>query len=298
MNYTGPVYRPPFEAASLLLQVTVGCSHNKCSFCTMYREVPFSVCPMEQIDADIREASRRWPSAQRVFLENGDPFCLSAEKLLQIAGMIHQHLPAVKTIAMYASIQNIRSKTDDELRQLRAAGINELNIGLESGLDTALTRMNKGYTAQEAEAQLLRLRSAGMDYGLNIIFGAGGAGLWRENAETTARILNATQPYLIFTGTVHADPGCPLYDEMQSGSFVESTFGEYLDEEELMLSMLDMDNCFYFGLHPSNVLPMQGLLPREKAEMLKAIQQMRDELKDRLHERPVRVDEGAIVNQS
>ena len=297
MNYTGPVYRPPFEAASLLLQVTVGCSHNKCSFCTMYREVPFSVCPMEQIEADIKEASRRWPDAERVCLENGDPFCLSADKLLQIAGKIHQRLPSVKTIAMYASIQNIRNKTDEELRRLREAGINEMNIGLESGMDTALARMNKGYTAQEAETQLLRLRNAGMEYGLNIIFGAGGAGLWHANAVTTARILNTAQPYLIFTGTVYADPGCPLYNEMQSGSFVESTFGEYLDEEELLISLLDMENCYYFGLHPSNVLPMQGLLPRDKAEMLKAIQQMRGTMKKSLHKRPVRVGEGAIVNR-
>ncbi|MBR1820508.1 MAG: radical SAM protein [Clostridia bacterium] len=297
MNYTGPVYRPPFEADSLLLQVTVGCSHNQCAFCTMYRAVPFSVCPMEQVEADIEEAARRWPNAKRVFLENGDPFVLSAERLVRIAEAIHAKLPRVETIAMYASIPNIRSKTDAELRHLRALGVNELNIGVESGLDSALKLMNKGHTARESIDELLRLKAAGMDFGLNIIFGAAGSDHWRENAEATAALLNTAQPYLIFTGTVHADPGCPLYEDMRSGAFVENTFGEYLDEEELLLELLDLENTYYFGLHPSNVLPMRGMLPRDKEEMLKAVQDMRKRMKDNLDKRPVRVGEGAIINR-
>lgn len=297
MNYTGPVYRPPFEADSLLLQVTVGCSHNQCAFCTMYRAVPFSVCPMEQVEADIEEAARRWPNAKRVFLENGDPFVLSAERLARIAEAIHAKLPRVETIAMYASIPNIRSKTDAELRHLRALGVNELNIGVESGLDSALKLMNKGHTARESIDELLRLKAAGMDFGLNIIFGAAGSDHWRENAEATAALLNTAQPYLIFTGTVHADPGCPLYEDMRSGAFVENTFGEYLDEKELLLELLDLENTYYFGLHPSNVLPMRGMLPRDKEEMLKAVQDMRKRMKDNLDKRPVRVGEGAIINR-
>ena len=297
MNYTGPVYRPPFEADSLLLQVTVGCSHNQCAFCTMYRAVPFSVCPMEQVEADIEEAARRWPNAKRVFLENGDPFVLSAERLVHIAEAIHAKLPRVETIAMYTSIQNIRSKTDAELRRLRALGVNELNIGVESGLDSALKMMNKGHTARESIDELLRLKAAGMDFGLNIIFGAAGSDHWRENAEATAALLNTAQPYLIFTGTVHADPGCPLYEDMRSGAFVENTFGEYLDEEELLLELLDLENTYYFGLHPSNVLPMRGMLPRDKEEMFKAVQDMRNRMKGNLDKRPLRAGEGAIINR-
>ena len=297
MNYTGPVYRPPFEAESLLLQVTVGCSHNRCAFCTMYRGVPFSVCPMEQVEADIAEAARRWPDAERVFLENGDAFVLSADRLARIAEAVRASLPRVETIAMYASIQNIRGKTDAELRRLRALGVNELNIGVESGLDAALVRMNKGHTARESVDELLRLKAAGIDYGLNIIFGGAGAALWRENAEATAALLNATQPYLIFTGTVHADPGCPLYEDMRSGAFVESTFGEYLDEEELLLERLELDGAYYFGLHPSNVLPMHGVLPRDKEAMLRAVRELRREMGERLGLRPLRAGEGAIVNR-
>ena len=154
MKYTGNIYRPPFEARSLLLQVTVGCSHNKCAFCTMYRDVPFSVEPLSQIEADLKEASRYAPQVTRVFLENGDPFVLSADKLCAIAERIYRYLPKVKTIAMYASILNIKTKTDAELLRLRKLGINELNIGVESGLDTALIRMNKGYSRDQAIYEL------------------------------------------------------------------------------------------------------------------------------------------------
>ena len=297
MHYSGPVYRPPFEASSLLLQVTVGCSHNKCAFCTMYRETSFAVCPMEQVEADIEEAARRFGNTTRVFLENGDAFVLSADRLEQIAEAIYAKLPKVQTITMYASILNIRTKTDEELRRLRALGINELNIGVESGLDEALKRMNKCYTAEEAEDELGRLRSAGFDYCLNIIFGAAGSGHWRENAEATAALLNAAKPFLIFTGTVHADPGCPLYEDMRSGAFTEPNFGEYLEEEELLLNRLTLEDTYFFGVHPSNVLPMRGLLPRDREAMLNAIQEMRAKMGRRLNERPIRTGEGGILNR-
>ena len=297
MHYTGPVYRPPFEADSLLLQVTVGCSHNKCAFCTMYRETPFAVCPTEQVEADIEEAARRRPNVTRVFLENGDAFVLSADRLEQIAEMIHAKLPKVQTITMYASILNVRTKTDEELRRLRTAGVNELNVGVESSLDEALRLLNKCYTAKEAKDELLRLKAAGFDYCLNIIFGAAGAAHRLENAEATAALLNKAKPFLIFTGTVHADPGCPLYEDMQSGAFTEPTFGEYLEEEELLLKRLALEDTYFFGVHPSNVLPMRGILPRDKEAMLEAIREMRAHMGSRLSERPIRTGEGGILNR-
>ena len=291
------MYRPPFEADSLLLEVTRGCSHNRCSFCTMYRDVPFAVIPEDQIRRSIQREAQYRPQARRVFLENGDPFALDAERLLHIAELVRTSLPHVETIAMYASVNNIANKSDNDLVRLRKAGINELNIGVESGLDSALSLMNKGYSAEQALSELLRLRSAGIDYGANIIFGCAGSGNWKANAETTAGLLNATSPYLIFTGTIHADPGCPLYDAMRDGSFAESTFGEYLDEEELLLSMLNLENCLYFGLHPSNVVPMQGLISRDREAMLREIRNMRTRLCGHLDQHPVRTGEGAILNR-
>ena len=295
MHFTGLTYRPPFEARSLLLQVTTGCSHNKCAFCTMYRDVPFRVEPLEQVEKDLEEAASYSGQITRVFLENGDPFALSADRLLQIADLIHRYLPKVETIAMYASIKNIIGKSDEELCSLRKAGINELNIGVESGLDEALLLMNKGYTADEAKKELLRLRAANISWGANVIFGSAGAGKGMENAEATAAFLNETKPYLIFTGAVHADPGCPLYDDIKTGAFSEGTFGEYLDEEERFLSLLDLEGCYYFGLHPSNVVQLQGWLNRDREKLIQSLNDERRSLAGKLDQIPVRVEEGAII---
>ncbi len=297
MNMTGIVYRPPYEANSLLLQVTMGCSHNACSFCYMYPDVPFRICPMEEVEADIEEAARCCPGVRRVFLEHGDAFVLSADRLIKISGAVHRLLPKVETIAMYASIQNIRSKTDEELRQLRAAGIHGLDIGVESGLDAALTCMNKGHTSEEAREQLLRLTKAGIDYSFNVILGCAGAGLWKENADATAELINAVQPHLLFTGSLHAEPGCRLYHDMKSGAFRECTIGQLLDEQERLIGHLELKDTYYFGSHPSNLVPMQGRLPDQKQEMIRAVQETREHLRAHLDEYPVRGGEGSVLNR-
>ena len=297
MNMTGIVYRPPYEANSLLLQVTLGCSHNKCTFCYMYPDVQFKVCPMEEVEADIEEATHYCPNVKRVFLEHGDAFVLSAERLLKIADAIHRKLPRVETIAMYASIQNIKSKTDEELRQLRTAGIHGLDIGVESGLDAALTYMNKGHTAAEAREQLLRLTKSGMDYSFNAILGCGGAELWKENADATADLINAVQPHLLFIGSLHAQPGCRLYQDMRNGTFKECTIGQLLDEQERLIRRLDLKDTYYFGSHPSNLVPMQARLPDQKQDMIEAVQETREQLRAHLDEFPARGGEGSILNR-
>ena len=297
MNLSGMVYRPPYEANSLLLQVTLGCSHNKCTFCYMYPDVQFTICPMEQIEADIEEAAQVCPDVARVFLEHGDAFVLSADKLTQIAEAIHRKLPKVKTIAMYASIPNIRGKSDAELRLLRDAGIGDLDIGLESGLDEALALMNKGYTSDEALEQLLRLNAAGITYIANVILGCGGPDLCRENAEATARLLNAVQPNLLFVGTLHAEPGSRLYIGMQTGAFRECTFRQLLDEQEHFIECLELEDTYYFGSHPSNIVPMQAVLPLHKEEMLEEVRKMRKHFAPRLDDYPVRGSEGSIRNR-
>ena len=297
MHMTGIVYRPPYEANSLLLQVTLGCSHNKCTFCYMYPDVQFKVCPMEEVEADIDEATHYCSNVKRVFLEHGDAFVLSAERLLRIADAVHQKLPKVEAIAMYASIQNIKTKTDEELRQLRDAGIHGLDIGVESGLDAALTYMNKGHTAAEAREQLLRLAEAGMDYSFNAILGCGGAELWQENADATADLINAVQPHLLFIGSLHAQPGCRLYQDMRSGAFKECTIGQLLDEQERLIRRLNLKDTYYFGSHPSNLVPMQGRLPDQKQDMIEAVQETREQLRAHLDEFPVRGGEGSILNR-
>ncbi len=271
MKYTEPVFRPPFEAESLLLQVTVGCSHNKCSFCTMYREVGFSMESIEQIEKDLREAREAIPNVERIFLVNADPFALSAERLKAIGQKINEILPEVQTIAMYASILNVMSKTDDELKELRALKFNDLNIGVESGLPGMMERFNKGYDLVTAKTQLARLQKAGIDFSLNIIIGGAGTEHHLENARANGTLINETEPTLIFIANLHVDPGSELFDEMQRGEFVENTLRQNLEEEIELLQSLTVNNCFFYGMHTSNTVPVQGMLPLAKETMLKRL---------------------------
>lgn len=295
MHYTGMIYRPPFEANSLLLQVTVGCSHNSCSFCTMYQDVPYQVSPMEEIEEDLQEASLYARNITRVFLEGGDAFTLPGERLIEIAERIHYYLPRVKTIAMYANISNIRTKTDEELARMHELKIDELNVGLESGDDEVLRYMNKGYDSKEAVIQLDRLKRAGIRYGLNVILGGSGSVGHYGNIVKTAQLVNRVDPYLIFIGTMHSDPGCPLYDDMQSGKFKEYTIREYLEEETVFLKLLDLTDCIYFGLHPSNIIRMHGHLPEDKPVLLAYVKEAEEKIPKHWMDRaPLREGEGGV----
>ena len=272
MHYTGLTYRPPYEANSLILQVTSGCSHNRCAFCTMYRDVKFAVSPLEEVEADLREATRYEPWARRVFLANGDAFCLSAARLEEIAQLIHRYLPEVRSIGGYASIKNIRTKSDGELRRLAQLGYADLNIGLESGLDDVLAYMNKGYTVAEARTQMARLREAGLPFNLNIINAAAGPERILEHARANAAIVNEAQPTLVFVSPLHVDPGAPLEDEVEAGRFEECTLGAYITEEIEFLRGLELEDCVFFGLHVSNPVPVAGRLPQDKARLLEALE--------------------------
>lgn len=269
MKYTGPVFRPPFEANSLLLQVTVGCSHNKCTFCTMYSDVPFETESLDQIEKDLLEARETYSEIKRIFLVNADAFVLSADKLKLIAKKINGIIPEIETIAMYASVNNIKGKTDAELKELRSLKINDLNIGIESGSAKVLKALNKGFTPEEAKEQLSRLREAGIDYSVNVIIGAAGSQESSHHAIESSDLLNELSPSLIFVATLHVDPGSPLENKLISGDFKENTVGQNIAEEMQFLSRLNLDNTYFFGYHTSNVIPVGGLLKESKDKMLK-----------------------------
>lgn len=171
MHYTGTIWRPPYEAASILLEVTAGCTHHKCKFCTLYNDLPFKfrMSPLEDIECDLREvkkAAKGWNSGRtrRVFLTGANPFVLSYEKLTAIAELIHKYLPSVKSIGSFARITDVTLKTDEELTKLRALGYDGLTIGIETGDDEALQFMNKGYTRADIIEQCKRLDAAGIHY--------------------------------------------------------------------------------------------------------------------------------------
>ncbi len=194
MDYTGSLYRPPYEANSLLLQVTVGCAHNNCSFCTMYKDVKFGTAKLEQIEKDLQEAQVMHGKVRRVFLVNGDAFVLSAKRLKQIAELIIQYLPTVETITMYASINNIKSKTDEELSELSDLRINDLWVGVETGHKKTLKYLNKGFELEDSYTQLKRLNRAGIQHIDIIMYGSAGMGKGTENAIASAKLINESRP--------------------------------------------------------------------------------------------------------
>lgn len=268
MKYTGTTWRPPFEANSLLLQVTAGCSHNKCRFCSMYKDVEFAVESLSQIETDLKEARKTYFRVDRVFLVNADPFCLSGKKLKAIAEKILEILPEVESIGMYASILNIAGKSDEELSELSRLRISGLNVGLESGLPEVLDDMGKGFTLNEAEYQLERLNRAGIFFSVNIIIGGAGHSRYRENAIASARVLNNVHPTLIFIAALHLEHDCSLRRDLLKGRFRENTLGETLEEELLFLKHLKLQGTWFFGLHPSNAIPVTGRLQEDKEQMI------------------------------
>lgn len=273
MHYSGLTFRPPYEERSLLLQVTTGCSHNACTFCSMYQDVSFSVSPIEEVEEDLAYVGRYRPLYKRVFLVNGDAFCLSTERLVQIAELIHHYLPGIQTIGGYASINNVLTKSVDELRMLAELGYADFNIGLESGLDDVLAFMNKGYTLQQAREALARLNEAGMLFNLNIITCAAGAGRVLEHAEANAAIVNEAKPTLIFVSPLHVDKGARLEKLVQDGEFRECTLRDYITEEIEFVKRLDVDDCWFFGLHVSNPVRVSGTLPQDKAHIIQTLEQ-------------------------
>ncbi|MDG3088555.1 radical SAM protein [Vibrio hannami] len=271
MKYTGPVYRPPLEGQTPLLQVTVGCAHNKCTYCNMYKEVQFSAENNGQIEQDIIELKRMYGYIPRMFLVNGDAFVLRANKLLDIASLIRKHAPECKTITMYASIDNIKSKSDEDLKLLRDAGINDLYIGIESGWDEVLDKINKGHTREEAYSQLQRLNRIGMNHITLLMIGVAGAGKGIKNARVTAEFINKTQPVIIAFSTLGVFEGTELWQEREQGLFTEATELEKLEEEMELIENINLDDVGFFGTHPTNTVPLIGRIPENKNEMISAI---------------------------
>lgn len=272
MKYTGPVFRPPIEHNSVLLQVTVGCAHNSCTFCTMYRSVDFSVDSMEQVENNLKAAQKYYTNTKRVFLVNGDAFVLSARRLREVSDLITQYFPSVETITMYSSISNIMDKTDDELKDLRENyKINDLYIGLESGHDGALELLNKGHTLDDALKQLKRLDEAGISYIELFMLGTLGRDRWMEGAQASAELINATNPKIVWVQAMRSFPGSELDEMIRQGEFVPAYELEILQEERELIKLIDKENLLFLGIHPINAVTVQGMLPQEKQAMIERI---------------------------
>lgn len=279
MHYTGPVYRPPIEADTPLLEITYGCSWNRCSFCTMYHGQKFGISPLEDVESDLKEMSRYYPrNLKRIFVENGDAFALPAKKLLEISELIHRYFPEIECITCYASIRNIKPKSVEDLKKLRASGFNEFYIGLETAYDSALEQMQKGYNSDDEYEALKKLEDTGIDYNAIIMFGVAGKGNYKENVCETVKLLNRFRPKIILTMSTGIQKNTPLADMRDSGEFVEPTEREMLAEEMMYLENLKMDDdCLYFGAHIYNLSRITKYF-RYRNEMIEELKKRIDEI--------------------
>ncbi len=265
MHYTGQVYRHPIEGYTPLLEVTAGCSHNKCSFCTMYQETPFRVSPLEHVEADLIEMKNSYRNVKRIFLVNGEPFILSTNKLIQIGELIRKHFPQIETITCYASIKSLLNKSVADLEALKALGYNDLHIGLESAYNPALAQMNKGFTSAQAYECLAKIKEAGMRWDAIIMTGVAGKGSGTIHIEETAKLLNAFPPYLLSIMTTSVSTGTPLETMRNKGEFIECTELEKIQEEILLLQLINFEDCYFFGGHNYNLIQINAPLHEKPA---------------------------------
>lgn len=274
MHYTGTIWRPPYEAYSLLLEVTAGCTHHKCKFCTLYNDLPFSfrMSPLEDIEADLQEAQRRhrrFPGSQikRVFLTGANPFVLKYDRLMEIAELIHSYFPKADSIGSFARVTDITLKSDKELAALHEAGYDGLTIGIETADDTALMFMDKGYLAADILEQCGRLERAGIRYYFFYLTGISGAGRGEEGARLTAAVCNRLHPGIVGANMLTVYPDSRLYEEIQRGNWREESETEKYREIRTLVQELSIPTVFA-AMGASNAFQMWSELPREKEKLL------------------------------
>lgn len=268
MRYFGSVYRPPSEAHSLIVQVTYGCSHNTCAFCSMYKEKRFALRPMKDILEDFRLARAAYASVGRIFLADGDALIRPAADLERILDEIARLFPERERVTCYASPGSIQKRTPEELARLRQKGLTMVYMGLESGCDAVLQRMRKGHTAADIVAAGQKVRAAGIALSVTAISGLGGAEQWQEHALGTAAALSAMKPEYIGLLTLMVEPGTPLFDWVREGSFVLPDSRLILEETALLVAQLDCEGAVFRMNHASNYLTLRGTLNRDKQELL------------------------------
>ena len=271
MRYEDPVYRPPSEADSLLIQATIGCPHNKCAFCGMYKGSKFRIRPVAEIKEDIRSARKLYgDSFDSAFFPDGNTIIMKTAQLEEIFTFTRRTFPGIKRITLYGSAKFLKLKTLAELKRLKAAGLNRLHKGLESGNDEILRRIQKGADAQLMIDTGQKVKQAGIELSEYVLVGIGGLELWKEHAQDTAKVLNAINPDFIRLRTWVPVPVAPLYEDYQSGKFQLLSPHQALAETRLLLENLNVSSLFLSD-HISNFVNLSGHLPRDKQGMLDKI---------------------------
>lgn len=244
MHFTGTVYRNPYWPTWPLLEITQGCTHNRCKFCTMYKEVPFRMSPMEWIEEDLKELALYDPDARTIQLLSANPLVLSYDKLVPIFELIHKYLPKMEYIYMAGRVTDLKNKTVDELKKLKELGMREISLGVESGDDWTLDRIHKGYYAEDILEQCHKLEEAGIDYWMTFLNGVAGRSHSHEHAVNSAKIFSQCKPMLVGTSGLTLFPGTPLLEEVQRGEFDPLTEKEMLVELKTFVENLTIDCIF------------------------------------------------------
>jgi len=273
MQYQGTIYRPPSEAHSILLQVTTGCSHNKCSFCGMYKGQRFAIKSEEQILADIDYASAHFPSARRLFLCDGDALILPQERLLTLLKRIESRLPQINRVGIYANTKSLQSKSITELQRLHSHGLGIVYMGLESGDDVTLAGMNKGATTGQMIEMGKKAKLAGIQLSVTVLLGIAGPERSGIHAVATGRVLTALDPEYVGALSLMLEPGTALYAEYQAGRFALPEALALLQELRTMLATTTLSQGLFHANHASNYLPIRAKLPEEKTETLALLDQ-------------------------
>ena len=269
------LYRPPGEWKRYLLQCTIGCSNNQCTFCGMYKEKKFRIRPTQEILEDIDMARAYYgPGLQRVFLMDGDAIIIKTEDLLRILRKLYDTFPALEKVTLYAGPRSTLSKTPEELKALHDAGLSRAYLGVESGSDAVLKFIHKGVNAQQMLQAGQRLVEAGIDLWVTIILGiTGEGGDWREHILSTAQIINEMKPRHLSAMTFAPAKGTPLGDDVLAGRFKVYGPDHILEECRLLIQHLDVDPLHFTSNHASNYLPLKGSLPQDREKFLSLIDQ-------------------------
>ena len=274
MHYTGTIWRPPYEASSLLLEATAGCTHHRCKFCTLYNDLSFSfrMSPIEDMEADLEEARQRYSRfpkcrVKRVFLTGANPFVLTYERLMEIAGLIHNYFPEASSIGSFARVTDVTLKLDEELAALHKAGYDGLTIGMETADDEALAFMDKGYLTADILEQCGRLDRAGIRYNFFYLTGISGAGRGEEGARLTAAVCNSLHPGIVGANMLTLYPDSRQYGEMRQGNWREESETEKYQEVRTLIAELKIPTIFA-AMGASNAYQMWGELPEDREKLL------------------------------
>jgi len=272
MRYTGNIFRPFSEANSYLLQCTIGCSHNQCTFCGMYKDQPFRIRPLEELKKDIQMAKEHYGDLEKVFLCDGDAIVISTEILLELLHELYQTFPSLRHVGVYVGPTSTLKKSLSELSALRAAGLTKAYLGVETGDDDILTSVKKGVDANQMRDAGLHLIQSGINLSAMVLLGIAGPGpASKKHALATANICNEMKPHYLAALTVTPVPGTVLYHQLQKGEFQLLDPLETLQEMKWIFENITIDPLKFVGTHASNYLPIKGTLQKDKQQMIEMI---------------------------